>query len=178
MLIPNDKVPELDLPLTIDARFNLSHQTPDFMTMLVFYRGKHCPICKSYLEQVASKLEDFTSRGVSIFAISMDGEDRAMVVDREWKTGDLPLAYDLSAEQAREWGLYLSEKREGSEEPDLFSEPGLFLIRPDGTLYFAQMQSAPFTRPPLDELLKGIDMVKDKDYPARGTATGKSKASA
>ena len=45
MLIPNSKVPELDLPLTIDARFKLAHQSPDYMTMLVFYRGKHCPIC-------------------------------------------------------------------------------------------------------------------------------------
>lgn len=176
MLIPNSKVPELDLPLTIDARFKLAHQSPDNMTMLVFYRGKHCPICKSYLEQIADQLDDFTSRGVSIFAISMDSEERAMVVDREWDTGDLPLAYDLSAKQAREWGLYLSEKREGSDEPDMFSEPGLFLIRPDGTLFFAQVQSAPFTRPPLDELLKGIDFVKKNDYPARGTATGKVHA--
>ena len=40
-LIPGQTVPDLDLPLTIDARFELSKQEPDAFTMLVFYRGKH-----------------------------------------------------------------------------------------------------------------------------------------
>lgn len=171
MLKPGQKVPDLELPLTIDARFHLSKQEPEHFTMLVFYRGKHCPICKNYLETLAGKLDDFTSRGVNVFAISMDSKDRAMVSHKEWNTGNLPLVHDLSEEQAREWGLYISQKREGSEEPGKFSEPGLFLVRPDMTLYFAQTQNAPFTRPPLDQLLEGIDFVRDKDYPIRGTLT-------
>ena len=77
----------------------------------------------------------------------------------------------LSEETAREWGLYISDKREGSDEPDRFSEPGLFLIRPDGTLYMAQVQSAPFTRPSIDQLLEGVKVITEKDYPPRGTAT-------
>ena len=171
MLIPDQKVPDMELPLTIQARFELSAQTPDLFTMLVFYRGKHCPVCKSYLEEIGSRLDEITGAGLSPFAISMDSEDRAMVVDKEWKTGDLPLVYDLSEDQARQWGLYISKKREGSEEPDVFSEPGLFLIRPDMTLYFAQVQSGPFTRPSIDQLLDGVKVIKEKDYPARGTAT-------
>lgn len=171
MLVPNQPVPLLDLPLTIQARFNLADQTPEHFTMLVFYRGKHCPICKKYLEEIGSRLGEITSRGISPFAISMDSKERARVADEEWDTGDLPLCYDLSEEKAREWGLYISEKREGSEEPDKFSEPGLFLVRPDGTLFFANVQSAPFTRPPIDELLQGVDHVVKSDYPARGTLT-------
>ena len=171
MLIPDQKVPDMELPLTIQARFELSDQTPDLFTMLIFYRGKHCPVCKSYLEEIGSRLDEITGAGLSPFAISMDSEDRAMVVDKEWKTGDLPLVYDLSEDQARQWGLYISKKREGSEEPDVFSEPGLFLIRPDMTLYFAQVQSGPFTRPSIDQLLDGVKVIKEKDYPARGTAT-------
>ena len=171
MLKPGQKVPDLELPLTIDARFHLSRQEPEAFTMLVFYRGKHCPICKRYLEEIGGRLDDFVQRGINVFAISMDSKDRAMVVDSEWETHDLPLVYDLSEDQAREWGLYISQKREGSEEPDIFSEPGLFLIRPDGTLYFAQTQSAPFTRPPLDELLDGLDHIAKSDYPIRGTLT-------
>lgn len=169
MLIPNEVTPDLDLPLTIQARFELSAQTPDHFTMLVFYRGKHCPVCKKYLEEIGSRLDEITGHGISPFAISMDSEERSMVVDEEWKTGDLPLAYDLSQNQACEWGLYISEKREDSDEPDVFSEPGLFLIRPDGTLYFAQVQSGPFTRPSLDDLLKAVKFVIENDYPARGT---------
>lgn len=171
MLTPGQTAPDLDLPLTINARFHLSKQQPENFTMLVFYRGRHCPICKKQLEEIAGRLEDFTSRGINVFAISMDSQDRAMVVDSEWATHDLPLVYDLTEEQAREWGLYISEKRPDSEEPDVFSEPGLFLLRPDRTLHFAVVQNAPFTRPALDDLLNGLDYTMKNDYPTRGTLT-------
>ncbi len=171
MLTPDHKVPALDLPLTIGARYDLSKQHPDNFTMLVFYRGKHCPICKGYLKELAGKLDEFTKRGINVAAVSMDSKDRAMVVDQEWDTGDVPLAYDLSEERAREWGLYISQGRPDTEEPDIFSEPGLFLVRPDGSLYFVSVQNAPFTRPPLDQLLQGIDYVLENGYPTRGTLT-------
>ncbi|WP_338244879.1 peroxiredoxin-like family protein [Aurantiacibacter hainanensis] len=171
MLKPGSTAPDIELPLTIDARFKLSDQTPDAFTMLVFYRGKHCPICRNYLEELGGRLSDFTDRGINVFAISMDDEDRAMTVDEEWETHDLPLVYDLPEDQARAWGLYISQKREGSEEPEVFSEPGLFLLKPDRSVHFAVVQSAPFTRPPLDQLLKGIDFTLEKDYPTRGTLT-------
>ncbi len=101
----------------------------------------------------------------------MDSPDRAAVAHDEWKTGDLPLAHSMTEKQAREWGLYISEGRDGTDEPAIFSEPGLFLIRPDGELYFAVTQNAPFTRPSLDQLLQGIDYVTKNDYPTRGTLT-------
>lgn len=171
MLKPGDVTPDLDLPLTIDARFKLSDQSPENFTMLVFYRGKHCPICKKYLTELGHRLDDFTERGINVFAISMDSAERAQVSHEEWDTGDLPLAHSLTEDEARQWGLYISEKRPGSEEPEKFSEPGLFLLRPDRTLHFAVVQNAPFTRPDLDQLLSGIDYTTKNDYPTRGTLT-------
>ncbi|NVD43814.1 peroxiredoxin-like family protein [Qipengyuania atrilutea] len=171
MLIPGQKTPALELPLTIEARFALADQSPENFTMLVFYRGKHCPICKKSLEELAGKLDDFSKAGVNVFSVSMDDEERAMVIDSDWATGDVPLAYDLSEDQAREWGLYISEGREDSEEPAKFSEPAVFLIRPDGTLYSAHIQSVPFARPQFDDLLDAVKFVTEKDYPARGTLT-------
>ena len=171
MLVPGTKVPALDLPLTIPARFGLADQQPETFTMLVFYRGSHCPICRRYLEEIAGRLDALVEAGLSPFAISMDDEERAQVVHRDWQTGDLPLCYDLTQEQARQWGLYISTGREGSKEPARFSEPGLFLVRPDLSLYFAQVQSGPFTRPSLDQLLEGVKMVVEKGLPPRGTAT-------
>ena len=171
MLIPGSKAPDLHLPLTIDAQFDLADQSPETFTLLIFYRGKHCPICRSYLETIGGRLSEITERGINPFAVSMDDEDRAMVVDREWKTHDLPLAHSMSEETARKWGLYISTARDGSDEPAVFSEPALYLIKPDGTIYFANVQSAPFTRPSLDELLQAVDYITKNDYPARGTAT-------
>lgn len=170
MLPPGKPVPDLELPLTIDARFELAKQRPYAFTMLVFYRGKHCPICKEYLTELGGKLSKFTDKGINVFAISMDSSERAAVSHQEWDTGNLPIAHSMSEATAREWGLFISEKRAGSEEPDLFSEPGLFLVKPDGELYFQVVQNAPFTRPDLDNLLGSISFVLDNDYPTRGTS--------
>ena len=108
---------------------------------------------------------------MNVFAISMDSLERAAVSDEEWETGDLPLAHSLGEDQAREWGLFISQKRADSDEPEVFSEPGLFLLRPDRKIFLEIVQSAPFTRPGLDDLIEGIDLVLAKDYPPRGTLT-------
>ena len=49
-----------------------------------------------------------------------------------------------------------------------FSEPGVFLVRADGTLYWSAIQTMPFARPHFRELLSAVDVVISKDYPARG----------
>lgn len=60
----------------------------------------------------------------------------------------------------------------GIEKPTLYTEPGLFLGRPDGTLYYGSVQMMPFARPHFDELLQAIDFAIDKNYPARGEYAG------
>ena len=88
----------------------------------------------------------------------------------------LQFGYALPLPLARQWGLTISTSRGktsiGIEEPALFSEPGLFLVRPDGTLYCGSTQSMPFARPHFDEILGAIDFVVKNDYPARGEYTG------
>ena len=88
-----------------------------------------------------------------------------------WRTScRLPLAV------ARKWGLYISSSRGKTsiniEEPSLFSEPGVFLVRPDGTLYYGAVQTMPFARPLFSELLQAIDFAIARDYPARGEYDG------
>ena len=58
----------------------------------------------------------------------------------------------------------------GVDEPALFSEPGVFLIRPALTLYWRSVQTMPFARPSFKEMLGAIDFVLEKNYPARGEA--------
>ena len=50
------------------------------------------------------------------------------------------------------------------------NEPGVFLVRPDRTLYWASVQSMPFARPHFREIVAALDFVIAKDYPARGEA--------
>ena len=89
---------------------------------------------------------------------------------------ELRFAHDLPLAQAREWGLYISTSRGktsiGIEEPALFSEPGLFLVNHDLSLYYMSVQTMPFVRPHFSELLAALDFAIDKNYPARGEYTG------
>jgi peroxiredoxin len=166
---PQQKVPSLEVDLINDTTWIMDKQNPDKYTMILFYRGLHCPVCKKQLESLKDKLGKFVDRGVNVIAISMDTEERAKKAGDEWHIESIPIGFGLTKEKAEEWGLYLS-KGISDNEPELFSEPGIFLIRKDGTLYFSSVQTMPFARPALDGILKAIDFVEKEDYPARGEA--------
>lgn len=168
MLKPRIKVPNIEVNLVNDTTWKLKEQKPENFTMVLFYRGKHCPVCKKQLQELQGKLKDFTDLGVNVIAISSDTEEKAKGSYKEWKVGDVPIGYGYPIEEARKWGMFISKGIK--DEPEYFIEPGLFLIKPDGTLYSASIQSMPFARPDFDDLLKGIDFIMKKNYPARGEA--------
>jgi len=108
---------------------------------------------------------------VKVIAISSDRRDRAQAVADKLHAPALRLGYDLSPGIARGWGLYVSTSRgmtsAGIEGRPLFSEPGVFLVRPDGTPYYGAVQTMPFARPHFDELLAALNFAIAKHYPAR-----------
>ena len=167
-ILPAQAVPDFTVPLINGGKFTLSDQLGENFTLLLFYRGLHCPICKMQLRELQRKLGDFAERGIKVVAISMDSQERAQKSSDEWDIKEITLGYGLSEEQARSFNLYVSAGRPDSAEPAIFSEPALLLVKPDQTLYFASIQSMPFTRPPFDQLLQGVDYALANDYPARG----------
>ena len=167
MIKPKTEVPDLKLPLINGTQWNLKSQKSETFTLMLFYRGFHCPKCKEQLEAFTEKLDDFKERGVNVLALSCDSEERAQKSIKDWSISGLPLAYNLPIDTARDWGLYISESI-SDKEPEKFSEPGLFLIRPDHTLYASSIQTTPFARPQRDDLLNAIDYITKNDYPARG----------
>jgi peroxiredoxin len=166
MIKPRTKTPDLNITLVNDTKWKLSDQDPKQFTAVVFYRGKHCPICKKYLQEIQKNIQNFTDKGVNIIAISSDTEKRAKSTYEEWDIADVPLGYNFSIEEARKWNLYISKGIK--DEPDQFIEPGLFLIRPDQTLYSSSVQTMPFARPRIEDLLKAVDFIVENEYPARG----------
>lgn len=173
-LMPNQPVPALELSLAGGGRFSLAAEKPQHFTMAVFYRGLHCPICRRYLSELETLLPEFEKRGVSVFAASSDAHDRAEQAKSGWGLANLRIAYGLTIEEARKWGLYVSRSKgptsTGVVEPDLFNEPGLFIVRPDGALYWGTTSTMPFGRPHFNEILQSLDFVIPKNYPARGDA--------
>ncbi len=166
-LKPGQKVPELIVETTRGVQWNLRKNQPENFTMLIIYRGLHCPVCKKYLEELNTKVDSFKEKGVEVICISSNTKELAMKTVEDWDIDNLNIGYGLTPEEGRKWDLYVSEAIKDSE-PDSFLEPALFLIRPDNTLYSASIQSMPFARPKFDELLKSISFVLKEDYPARG----------
>ena len=173
-LIPRQPVPALEVATLDGDTWKLADSKPEKYTMLVFYRGRHCPVCKMYLEDLTKKLGDLAGKGVESIALSTDTEERARDTAAEWALDGLKIGYGMTVEEAREWGLYISTSRGktslGIEEPALFNEPGLFLVTPDGNLYWSIVQTMPFMRPHFAELLGVLDRIEQMNYPARGEA--------
>lgn len=173
-LKPRQPVPGLSVPTLDGTTWTLAEQDPDNFTLVVFYRGQHCPVCRPYVSELDRKMADFAQRGVAVIAISGDTEERARQAHSEWRLKNLTVGYDLDMDTARAWGLYISTSRgltsTGVEEPALFSEPGVFILRPDGALYGSMVQTMPFARPHFGEIVQALDFIISKDYPARGEA--------
>ncbi len=102
--------------------------------MVVVFRGVQCSHCKQQLVELDSQLAAFHQRNVEVIAISADTEERGERAMNEWDLSDLRIGYDLSLADARKMGLYISEANKDAEMPQ-FSEPGIFLIKPDQTLF-------------------------------------------
>lgn len=176
MLLPRQKTPSLTLETLKDGEFDLASDGGERGTVICFYRGLHCPICANYLAEFEKRVPDFAERGVKTIAISSDTKERSQAMADKIGAQALRFAYDLPLAKAREWGLYISTSRGttsiGIEEPALFSEPGLFMVTPEQTLYYGSVQTMPFVRPHFSELVGALDFAIKNNYPARGEYTG------
>jgi peroxiredoxin len=165
---PRERAPKLVVKLVGGGSWDLAAQRPHGFTLIVFYRGHHCPVCRAQLSEINRRIDELEQHGLSVIAVSGNSEQLAGQSKNEWHLDRLALGYGLSEQTMREWGLFVSAGRDG--EPERFNEPGLFLIKPDGSVYYEALTSMPWARPHLDDILNGIDYVLRTDYPARGEA--------
>ncbi|MEX0317106.1 MAG: redoxin domain-containing protein [Ruegeria sp.] len=173
MLIPGKSVPELKIETLGHGTFDLDRDHGENGTLVINYRGLHCPICIRQMGEVEEALDDFAELGIEVIMISTDTGERAGQTVEKAGTSRLRVGHDLPLAEARDkWGLYLSEGREGTAEAPFFAEPGHFFIAPDRTLYFGWTQSTPFARPSIADIKGGIKYALDNKYPPRGTYTG------
>ncbi|MFO7553351.1 MAG: peroxiredoxin-like family protein [Haliea sp.] len=165
---PGTDFPRIALPTIAGGSVTLGQPSSDQSQLIVVYRGLHCPICKKYLGQLNGMKSDFEAMCVQILAVSTDPKDKAEKFAAEVHL-DIPVAYDLAIDQARELGLFISTPLSDQETDAPFAEPGVFFVRPDGSLHFSDVASAPFCRPDLEMIRKGVGYISEKGYPPRGT---------
>ena len=175
-LQPTKLVPPLKVKTVGGPCWRLCDQKPKHFTLVLFYRGLHCRFCEAQLREFEARYDDFHKLGVRVLAVSTDTQARAEQAVEEWGLDQLTVCWGLSLDQARAWGLYISDGRglsnRGLPEPRHFVEPALFLVRPDGTLFGGIVQTMPMARPSIEDLLAGIRYIITEGAEPRGTSSG------
>jgi peroxiredoxin len=137
-------------------------------TLLVVYRGKHCPRCKKYLNILNDMCSDWADAGFDIAVVSADSQEKAQADLAEFGWG-FDLGYGLTEDQMATLGVYVSDPLSPQEADGRFAEPGIFVLRPDGSQIIVSISNGPAVRPDLAELLDGMIFNKTNDRPHRGT---------
>lgn len=138
--------------------------------MVVVYRGKHCPLCTKYLNELEQYVADLGKIGVDIIAVSGDSQSQLREHLAQLSVS-FPFACGLTEEQMKTLGLYISLPRSANETNHNFSEPGLFMINEEGNIQVVDISNNPFCRPQIEALVSGLKWIKDpaNNYPIRGT---------
>lgn len=166
-ITPGTKMPEFNLPKVGGGEISVGGTGKWQIAVVV--RGKHCPLCKKYLGGVPDHAERMAELGVELIAFSADSEAQAQEMMDD-VGGDIPMGYGVSKAQMQSLGLYISEPRPNETDHE-FPEPGLFVTNPDGNVQIVDISNAPFSRPELAGIMRGIGAAQDRGYPIRGTVS-------
>ena len=162
-------MPELSFPKLGGGTLKIGGAS-DSWTLFIVYRGKHCGRCKKYLGILEDMQDEWHDAGFEIVTVSADPETKAQA-DKEEYGWSFDIGYNLSEVQMHKLDLYISDPLTPDETDKRFAEPGIFCIRPDGTIQIAAISNGPSARPDLVELLDGMKFTIEHDKPARGTVT-------
>jgi peroxiredoxin len=110
-IMPRQATPALSVDTVDHGQWSLAEQSPQRFSLIVFYRGLHCPICKPYVRELDRQFAAFSELGVDAIMLSTDDAERARQSKQDWGIEHVPVGYGLSIESAREWGLYISTGR-------------------------------------------------------------------
>lgn len=166
-----DKFPAITLPTISGEKIMVgAPQGGADWRMVVVYRGKHCPLCTRYLNELEKLKTEYLQLGVDIVAVSADNINQA-TAHMEELTISYPLAYGLTIEHMQQLGLYISNPHSAQETDHIFAEPGLFVINDQGEVQVVDISNGPFVRPELAILLSGLGFIRNpaNNYPIRGT---------
>ena len=136
--------------------------------MVVVYRGRHCPLCTKYLNNLEGFRQGLREAGIDMAAVSGDSQSQLQDHLAELDVS-YPLYHGLTIEQMQNLGLYISHPRSEQETDHPFPEPGLFVINNEHQVQVVDISNNPFVRPEPEALTSGLTWIKQNTYPIRGT---------
>ena len=146
-----DKAPDF----TVKDLESKPHRLYDYLkgekTVLLFYRGEWCPICNVQLHALQEKLAEFQKENAQILAVSTDTAENSQKLVGKHNLSFLVLA-GLGREAVDAYDLFFNEEKN-------CAEPAIFILRPDGTVAYASLQSGPLGRSSNDDLLRIVSRI-------------------
>lgn len=138
--------------------------------MIVVYRGRHCPLCTKYLNQLESNKQRLFENKVDLIAVSADSKEQLEDHLKKLEVS-FPLYYGLNLDQMKTLGVYISIPRSDKETNHHFAEPAMFVVNEHGNLHVVDLSNNPFVRPDLEQLASGLEWIRNPNnhYPIRGT---------
>ena len=148
----------------IQPDYMMKHLTGFCLSFIGGFIALFVRITFTRFEHNLSKLQDMN---IQLFFMSADPLEKAKIFAKELNLKS-KIGYRLGIEEMRKLGLYVSEPRP-NEVDYIFPEPGLFSINPKGRLHIIEISNAPFIRPDINLILRGINHIQENNYPIRGT---------
>lgn len=164
-------VPALELETVGGTRVRLA----DFgaVAVVAFYAGLHSEPCRAFVQSLDGAVGALQSRGVGVIVASCDVRERAERARREWGLRYIVPAFGLGLGDARAWGLRLADERHVTAlglDTGPFTEPAVFVVSSDGTLYWGVVSTAQSLRPGVFEILAAVDQAARRHKPAERRA--------
>ena len=75
-VLPTQPAPDLTVRLLSGGTYRLADQRPRLFTMIVFFRGLHCPVCKAQVSELERRLAELEQRGIEVIAVSGETRER------------------------------------------------------------------------------------------------------
>ena len=141
-----DKAPDFNIKDSEGKPHRLYDYLNGQKTVLIFYRGEWCPICNLQLHSLQDRLADFQKENAQIVAVSTDAPENSQKLVGKHNLG-FPVLAGLSRETVEAYDLFFNKEKG-------YAEPAVFILRPDGTVAYASLQSGPLGRPSNDDLLR------------------------
>jgi peroxiredoxin len=142
--------------------------------VVTFYRGVWCPYCNMDLHAIQAALPELEARGAKLVAISPQTAPNSRRSQRENNLG-FPILSDPGNAVAAAFGLrftlpgYLSDLYKNTFKNDLavvngdpswtLPMPARFVIGPDGTIRYAEVNPDYTRRPDPEELVPALDRI-------------------
>ena len=160
-IVPGSEFPELNVFDSNDNLVDISKPSSAAkMQMIVTYRHRNCGKCTDHLNNLSKFRQRLLDINVDLAAVSCgskgDLQDHLTRLEVNF-----PLYYGLKPEQARDLGLHISPPEPPKVEHE-FSEPGLFVIYPNGQLGMVSISNNPILRPDLNMLVSTLEQFLGK----------------